>query len=239
MIDLGSPRAIVLDVEGTTTPVRFVYDVLFPHAREGMAAFLAAHLLDGVVHGAVAGLRVEHAMDTAAGRNPPAWGEDEAEAAAAYARWLMDEDRKATSLKSLQGLIWEEGYRSGVLRGRVYPDVPAAFERWKRAGKTLAVFSSGSVLAQRLLFTHSEAGDLERFLSAHFDTTTGPKTEPASYARIAAALGRPPAQVLFLSDVAAELDAARRAGMLTALVAREAPVPESSHPVLRDFGELD
>jgi enolase-phosphatase E1 len=120
----------------------------------------------------------------------------------------------------------------------VYPDVLPAFERWTRAGKALAIFSSGSVLAQALLFTHSEAGDQERFLSAHFDTTTGPKTDPESYGRIASALGKAPADVLFLSDVVAELGAARTAGMATGLVARESPVTDAAHPVLRDFGTL-
>jgi len=238
MTDLAAVRAILLDVEGTTTPVGFVYDVLFPHARRRMAEFLRAHAHEAEVHGDLAGLRVEHARDTAAGRNPPPWGPDDVESAAAYARWLIDQDRKATPLKSLQGRIWREGYASGELRGRVYADVPAAFERWHGAGKALAIFSSGSVLAQRMLFTHSEAGDLERFLSAHFDTTTGPKAEPESYRLIAASLGRPPGEALFFSDVAAELDAAAAAGMATGLVARESAAPATSHPILRDFRDV-
>lgn len=234
-MDFAPFRAILLDVEGTTTPLRFVHDVLFPHARERLADFLRAHAGDAQVQGDVAALRAEHARDAASGRTPPAWGADDLVSASAYARWLIDQDRKATSLKSLQGRIWEEGYATGALVGQVYPDVPAAFERWKRAGKTLAIFSSGSVLAQRLLFAHSEAGDLERYLAAHFDTTTGPKTEAPSYRSIAEALGLAPSEVLFLSDVVAELDAARAAGMATGLVARESQAPATDHPVLHDF----
>ena len=223
MIDLRPVGAILLDVEGTTTPVRFVYDVLFPYSRAASRRLPAGpRRTKPKCARTWSALRAEHERDLAAGRNPPAWGQDALASAAEYARWLIDQDRKATPLKSLQGRIWEEGYASGALRGQVYPDVPPAFESWHRAGKTLAIFSSGSILAQRLLFTHSEAGNLERFLSAHFDTTTGPKTDASSYRRIAEALGRAPSEVLFLSDVVAELDAARGAGMVTALVAREA-----------------
>lgn len=235
MIDLARFRAILLDVEGTTTPLRFVHDVLFPYSRARMADFLRAHAGDPRVLADVVALRAERERDAAAGKAPPVWGEDALGSAADYARWLIDQDRKVTALKSLQGRIWEEGYASGALRGQVYPDVPPAFERWKRAGKTLAIFSSGSVLAQRLLFRYSEAGDLERWLSAHFDTTTGPKTEASSYSSIAGALGLGPPEVLFLSDVVAELDAARAAGMATTLVARESEPPSTGHEVLRDF----
>src|SRR5262249_37770199 len=152
----------------------------------------------------VRGLQDEHARDATAGRQPPP-GHGEPAAVAAYARWLMDQDRKATALKSLQGRIWEDGFRTGALVGAVYPDVPAAFGRWTKAGRTLAIFSSGSVLAQRLLFGYSAEGDLTPYLSGYFDTTTGPKREASSYQAIAAALGRPPSEVLFLSDVTAEL----------------------------------
>ncbi len=132
----------------------------------------------------------------------------------------MDRDRKSTGLKSLQGRIWEEGYRAGDLKGEVYPVVPPALERWCRQGIDIAIFSSGSVEAQRSLFTNTTAGDLTRLIRAYFDTTTGPKTAPHSYARIAAALERSPSEVLFLSDVGAELDAALSAGMRTALCVR-------------------
>ena len=152
----------------------------------------------------------------------------------------MDRDRKSTGLKSLQGKIWDEGYRTGDLKGEVYPDVLPAFERWHRQGLDLAIFSSGSVQAQRSLFGNSEAGDLTRFIRAYFDTTTGPKTVPDSYTRIAAALGRSPAEVLFLSDIGGELDAACAAGMQTALCVRSpgSGPPPGAHPVIHAFDWL-
>ncbi len=152
----------------------------------------------------------------------------------------MDQDRKSTGLKSLQGKIWEEGYRSGDLRGEVYPDVPPALERWRRQGIDVAIFSSGSVQAQRSLFGNSVAGDLTRFIRAYFDTTTGPKREPESYTRIAAALERLPSAVLFLSDIAAELDAAQDTGMQTGLCIRtpgQTPAA-GAHPVIRAFDDI-
>jgi len=152
----------------------------------------------------------------------------------------MDRDRKSTGLKSLQGKIWEEGYRAGDLRSEVYPDVPPALERWRRQGIDIAIFSSGSVQAQRSLFTNTAAGDLTRFIRAYFDTTIGPKTAPHSYVRIAAALERSPSEVLFLSDVGAELDAALTAGMRTALCVRTPGSAPSAggHPVIHAFDEL-
>jgi len=152
----------------------------------------------------------------------------------------MDQDRKSTGLKSLQGRIWEEGYRSGELKGEVYPDVLPALERWRGQGIDIAIFSSGSVQAQRSLFRNSVAGDLTRFISAYFDTTTGPKREPESYARIAATLERSPSEVLFVSDVGAELDAARTAGMQTALCVRTPGSAPSAgaHPVIHAFDQL-
>jgi enolase-phosphatase E1 len=158
----------------------------------------------------------------------------------AYVRWLMDRDRKSTGLKSLQGKIWEEGYRAGDLRSEVYPDVLPALERWRGEGIDIAIFSSGSVQAQRSLFANTAAGDLTGFIRAYFDTTTGPKTAPQSYAQIATALQRSPAEVLFLSDVGAELDAARTAGMRTALCVRTlgATPPAGGHPVIHAFDQL-
>jgi len=151
----------------------------------------------------------------------------------------MDRDRKSTALKALQGRIWEGGYASGALRAHVYPDVSKAFERCRGHGRALAIFSSGSVLAQRLLFAHTVEGDLTPLLAAHFDTATGPKREKQSYRRIAEALGVAAAEVLFVSDVAEELDAARAAGMATALCVREGgPAPASGHPVLRSLDEV-
>jgi enolase-phosphatase E1 len=238
---IGAPdrvRFVLLDIEGTTTPVDFVHRVLFPDARERVEAFLAAHHGEPDVASDVAGLRDEHARDTAAGRTPPAW-QDSPAAAAAYARWLIDQDRKLTALKSLQGRIWAEGYAAGRLRGPVYDDVPRALARWTAAGRRVAIFSSGSVLAQKLIFGHSDRGDLTRWLHAYFDTTTGAKGDPESYRRIAASLGEEPAVGLFVSDVVAELDAARAAGYATALAVRPPPGPEpNGHRAIASFDEL-
>ncbi len=233
-----APRVVLLDIEGTTTPVDFVYRVLFPHAHARVGVFLEAHGSDPDVARDVTGLRDEHTRDVAAGLNPPAW-ESSAGGATAYARHVMDQDRKLTPLKSLQGRIWAEGYATGALRGQVYPDVPPALVRWTSAGRRVAIFSSGSVLAQKLLFAHSEHGDLTPFLSAHFDTTTGPKREAESYLRIAAALGVPASAGLFVSDVAAELDAARLAKFETALAVRTPPGPVApGHRRITSFDEL-
>jgi enolase-phosphatase E1 len=169
----------------------------------------------------------------------PAW-RDDPEGISAYLEWLMDRDRKSTGLKSLQGKIWDEGYRSGELRGEVYPDVPVALERWQREEMQIAIFSSGSVQAQRSLFQSTPAGDLTRFLSGYFDTTIGPKTESGSYTRIAVALGQRPSEVLFVSDVVPELDAASSSGMETALCVRT-PMPGApavGHRVIHGFDEL-
>jgi enolase-phosphatase E1 len=152
----------------------------------------------------------------------------------------MDRDRKSTALKSLQGKIWDEAYRAGDLRGEVYPDVPEALERWTDRGVEVAIFSSGSVQAQRSLFASTAAGDLTRFIRAYFDTTTGPKNAAESYRRIASALHRSPSEVLFLSDVGAELDAARTSGMQTALCVRntETGPTASLHPIIHRFDQL-
>lgn len=173
----------------------------------------------------------------------PRWNPaDDAGSAAAYVSWLMDRDRKSTALKALQGRIWEAGYRTGDLRGKgeVYPDVRPALSRWRKAGKVIAIFSSGSVQAQRNLFANTTAGDLSSFLSGYFDTTTGPKREARSYAKIAAALRRVPQEVLFISDVVEELDAARQAGLRTVWCVRmpEPRSPANGHPRIRSFDEL-
>jgi enolase-phosphatase E1 len=242
LIDATGARVLLLDVEGTTTSVSFVYDVLFPFARAHLAERLQDAATDPAVAADVASLREERRAeeDEAA----PSWIEGSREqsraSATAYARWLMDRDRKSTALKSLQGRIWEAGYRAGALRSHVYPDVRPALERWRAGGRSIAVFSSGSVLAQRLLFAHSEEGDLTPLVGAYFDTTTGPKRDEQSYRRIASALAAAPADILFLSDVAEELDAARAAGLRTALCVRgPEAAPATGHPVLRSFDEIE
>jgi enolase-phosphatase E1 len=238
----GGVSAVLLDIEGTTTPADFVTKTLFPYARDHVAGFLKSRGEE--LEAELRGLRDEHGRDRERRLDPPAWQDEPVEArlesAAAYVAWLMDRDRKATPLKTLQGRIWEEGYRSGELVGQVFEDVPRAFERWRSQGKTLAIFSSGSVLAQKLLFAHSTAGDLRRHLSAFFDTATGPKRDPDSYRRIAVILGRPAVEILFVSDTTAELDAARGAGVDTALCVRTTPRsrPARGHRAVASFDEL-
>jgi enolase-phosphatase E1 len=241
LIDPPGIRVVLLDVEGTTTSVSFVYDVLFPHARAHLAEVLRDGPHDPGVRDDVEALRVERTAETAA--DAPEWRagspEQVLDSAIAYGLWLMDRDRKSTALKSLQGRIWQRGYNEGTLASHVYPDVAPALKRWRAQGRSIAIFSSGSVLAQRLLFARTSEGDLTPLLDAHFDTTTGPKRDPASYRRIAKALGSDPRAVIFVSDVAEELDAALAAGMSTALCVRApGPVRASDHPILRTFDEL-
>ncbi len=237
-------RAILLDIEGTTTPVEFVYDVLFLYVRDHVGEFLREHYSNAEVRADLEQLRKVYAADAAQKPNPTLWRDDSpdahAESGVAYVRWLMDRDSKCTALKSLQGKICEAGYCSGELRGAVYEDVPPAFARWYEQRKEIAIFSSGSVLAQRLLFSTTPAGDLTRFISAYFDTATGPKREATSYRRISAALRMLPSEVLFLSDVATELDAAQVAGMQTALCVRPGrpEPPSSAHPMIHTFDEI-
>jgi enolase-phosphatase E1 len=220
----GAPRVVLLDIEGTTTPVDFVTRVLFPYAHAHVLGFLSAHAADPEVAADVKGLHEEHARDTKAGRNPPAWGDSPA-AVATYARWLIEADRKATPLKSLQGKIWALGYQAGELKGPVYEDVTRALRRWTEAGRRVAIFSSGSTLAQKLIFGHSDQGDLTPYLSAYFDTTTGPKGEAESYQRVASSLQVAPAEILFVSDTFTELEAAREAGLATTMAVRSDTMP--------------
>jgi enolase-phosphatase E1 len=222
-------RGILLDIEGTTTAIEFVYEVLFPYARERMAAYLQAAALDD--------LKREYEADLRAGHHPPGSPDD----LLPYVYWLMDQDRKSTALKRIQGEIWHEGYRSGELHGDLFPDVPTALERWHRNEIDVRIFSSGSVLAQRLIFSTTLSGDLTVYLKGYFDTTTGPKTEPASYREISAAFGLSASDILFLSDVTRELDAAREAGMQTALCLRPGNrwQPDHTHRVITTFAEID
>jgi len=235
-------RCLLLDIEGTTTPIAFVYDVLFPFARTHIKSYLSQHLASDEARLDIERLREEHAKDTANQLSPPPIVESsELESIVRYVNWLMDHDRKSTGLKSLQGKIWEEGYGSGQLKSQVFPEVPGALERWHSAGLKIAIFSSGSVLAQKLLFGHTTNGNLTQFINAYFDTTTGPKTDAESYRRISAELQLNPKQVLFISDVTAELAAATNADMQSALCIRPGNPPQSGlkdQIVIRSFDEL-
>jgi enolase-phosphatase E1 len=239
----GTIGAVVLDIEGTTTPIAFVYEVLFPYARRHLREHLQQRQNANETREAIAWLRSEWTDDQNGARHPPSWDEgsdSELESVAAYAEWLMDQDRKSPGLKLLQGHIWERGYKAGALRSEMFEDVVPAIHAWRGAGLMVTSYSSGSVLAQRLLFGHSAAGDLTRFFTAFFDTTVGPKTSPASYRKIAAVLGRPGSSVLFLSDAVRELDAAAGADYQVALCVRPGnpPQPPNSFATVRSFADI-
>ncbi len=221
-------RAVLTDIEGTTTSISFVYDVLFPFAAARLDEYCNRSDSEPELAEALARLRQEQNQECSEG------------SLADYVRKLMAEDRKSTGLKLLQGVIWEEGYRTGALRGHVYPDVPGALAAWRAAGVRLRVFSSGSVRAQRLLFGCTDFGDLTPLFEGFHDTTTGPKREATSYAAIAAAFGLPAGGVLYLSDVPEELDAAAAAGLHTAMLVRPGnrPAEPGGHAVYRGFTEL-
>lgn len=233
-------RGVVLDIEGTTTPIAFVHDVLFSYARTHVKDFLANHANADDVRRDIELLREEHAADVRNGNQPPPLTA-ELDSIANYVNWLIDLDRKSTGLKSLQGKIWHEGYASGTLRSQVFPDVAPAFARWRASGLTISIFSSGSALAQQLLFAHTEAGDLTPFISHYFDTSVGKKAEPESYRRIAETIGLPPNELLFISDVVSELSAAREAEMKTVLSIRPGNQPQQhadQYHTIESFDEL-
>ncbi|RKI50062.1 acireductone synthase [Corallococcus sp. AB004] len=227
---MSAPKAVVTDIEGTTSSIAFVKDVLFPFARKHLAEYVATHGQQAAVRQCLSDAR------TLAGE--PALGD--VGTVALLHRWL-DEDRKATPLKTLQGLIWADGYARGEIKGHVHADAARALRDWHAKGMRLYVYSSGSIAAQKLVFGYSVEGDLTPVFSDYFDTTTGPKVEAPSYTKIAQALELPPGDILFLSDNTAELDAAKQAGFRTAALDRGevALPPGHGHPVFHDFTSLD
>ena len=240
MLDSASVRAVLLDIEGTTTPVSFVYDVLFPYARANFAKFLQQHSHESSVQAALAQLRSQRTSDLDSGRAVPPEAPTELETLIAYAHWLMSQDSKTGPLKTLQGMIWQEGYETGELKGLVFSDVPGALRRWHDQGKQIFIYSSGSVLAQKLIFGHTDHGDLTSLLNGYFDTAIGAKSESSSYSKIAAGIGIPPAAILFLSDAPRELDAANSAGLQTAHCVRPGnPYPHApGHAAIRTFDSI-
>lgn len=220
-------RAIVTDIEGTTSDIRFVHNVLFPYARENLAAFIAAFQHREEVAQALSDLRDEIAQ-------PQATVEDLITVLFGF----MDEDRKSTALKALQGMIWRDGYLNGSFTGHLYPDVLPVLKAWHQAGIGLYVYSSGSVAAQKLLFGYSDEGDITSLFSGYFDTHVGAKRETDSYRNIAADIGLAPGELLFLSDIRQELDAAREAGWHTVQLIRDEADDVSRHPQVNRFDHL-
>lgn len=211
-------KVILLDIEGTTTPVDFVYGTLFPYARKMLQSKTAAEFDSDDL------LRVyaEFNDDTDAAKPSGAEGP------VAYLLWLMDCDRKSTALKSIQGKIWKAGYEDGSLKSMLFPDVVPAIRSWRADGKRVYIYSSGSVLAQRLLFAHTHEGDLTPLIDNYFDTEIGPKKELSSYARISDALQVTPSEILFVSDSAEECRAAHAAGCLVRFSVRPGNKAEQS-----------
>jgi enolase-phosphatase E1 len=217
-------KAILTDIEGTTSSLSFVKEVLFPYAAERLPAFVRAYRDDP---------QVAQLLEDARAATDGAGDEDAL--IAAMLDWIAT-DRKITPLKALQGLVWEEGYARGDFRGHIYEDAARRLRAWRAAGLRLYVYSSGSVHAQKLLFGHTEHGDLTPVFSGFFDTRIGGKRERESYRAIASEIGLLPAEILFLSDIREELDAARDAGMSTTALRREGVTgPFGDHPVAEDF----
>ncbi|MGY4818602.1 acireductone synthase [Pseudomonas chlororaphis subsp. piscium] len=220
-------KAILTDIEGTTSAVSFVFEVLFPYAVQQLPDFVRKHAVCADVAEQLQAVR-EASGEPAA---------DVERVIEILLGWIA-EDRKATPLKALQGMVWEQGYRAGQLKGHVYPDAVAALQRWHQAGYRLYVYSSGSIQAQKLIFGRSIAGDLTPLFSGFFDTTSGPKREVQSYRRITQAIGCAPGQILFLSDIVQELDAAQSAGLATCGLVREGG-ELAGHANVASFAEID
>jgi len=221
---------ILTDIEGTTSSISFVKDVLFPYARAHLPAFVVTHADDPAV---------QHWLHEAA-KEAGLVSASQQELIDLLVEWI-DMDRKSTALKALQGMIWKDGYASGEYRAHVYPEVASRLRAWHAAGKRLYVYSSGSVPAQKLFFAHSEAGDLGPLFAGYFDTETGPKREAESYRRIATAIGVPAGDILFLSDIVEELDAAAAAGLHTTQIARSPATRPSAgvHRCVADFDAVE
>jgi enolase-phosphatase E1 len=221
------PKAIVTDIEGTTSSIDFVHQVLFPYAREALPDFVRDHAEDADVAPLLQLVREE--------TGEPAAGVERV--IESLLRWI-DEDQKITALKALQGFIWQHGYASGDFTGHVYHDAVRNMRKWQQQDIRLFVYSSGSAKAQQLLFAHSDAGDLRALFSGYFDTRVGNKRDVGAYREIAKSIGERAADVLFLSDVTEELDAAAAAGMRTVHVVRDEGMAPGNHPVAHDFDDI-
>src|SRR5687767_4737582 len=236
-------RAVLLDIEGTTTPISFVHDVLFTFAREHVRDYLIRHSGVAEVQEDIAGLFREHSLDQQRGDQPPQIddGSSSIDTLVAYVDWLIKRDRKSPALKSLQGKIWEQGYRGGSLKAPLFDDVVPNLRRLRRLGLRTAIFSSGSVFAQKLLFAHTDTGDHSDLIDEYFDTGVGSKVSSSSYDEIARRLQLLPTEVTFVSDVTNELAAARDAGMSTLLCLRPGNQPQSTaeqFQVIHNFSEI-
>ncbi len=218
-------RGVLLDIEGTTTPMEFVHTTLFNYAKENIGSFLKKNVDRKDILKIVDDLGNMHNSDASVLKAGPAWDgsstDKKLESATRYCIWLIDRDSKAYALKDLEGHIWMDGYNGGNLRGSVYEDVPGALKKWKDSGKKIYIYSSGSILSQKLLFSTTEYGDMTRYIEGYFDTSVGKKAERRSYETISEVSGIPAHNFLFLSDAPAEINAAVSAGFSGILVSRE------------------
>jgi enolase-phosphatase E1 len=234
---------VLLDIEGTTCPVSFVADTLFPYARARLGSFLHEHGQDSDLQPLLSALNEAWRNDchNVDGEDIETNETPNLHQLSSFLRRLIDEDRKLTALKDLQGLIWKEGYRSGSLLAPLFADVAPALKRWYAAGLRLAVYSSGSIAAQQLLYGHSTAGDLHQLFCGWFDTRIGRKQDPASYLKIAESLSTPPARILFVSDSLAELDAAHSSGLAVIFSNRPGNPEEDPgiHPQLASLEQIE
>lgn len=233
-------KTVLLDIEGTTTPIDFVHQTLFPFAKAKIGEYLEVNFEN--LSREISELEIEYKKDFTNQIYGRKFDKSSAESVTEYLKFLIEVDRKSTPLKSLQGKIWQEGYESGELKSEIFPDVPQAFERWYKRGKTIAIYSSGSVLAQKLIFQYSNFGDLTHYISAYFDTTTGHKRKKTSYVKIAEKLQNRKTEILFVSDVLEELNAAHHAGLHTILSIRDgnALIAENhSYQVVRNFDGIE
>jgi len=243
LIDAPQTRVILLDIEGTTTPIEFIYQTLFPYASRKLESFLGENSQHEEIQSLIQDLRAQHDVDERGGLEPPVWvdhpDEERLRSSVAYSQWLIIRDSKCRPLKSLQGKIWQQGFASGELHGEVFPDVPIAFERWRRQNRLICIYSSGSVLAQQNLFRATASGDLTSYISAFFDTRVGAKTEGESYKKIADLFKYAPRQFLFISDAVKEIEAAQSVGMQAILCERSSRAPSSpTERVIRSFDNV-
>lgn len=228
-------KAILLDIEGTTTPIDFVHKTLFPYSEARISRFVHANY--NSLAAEIAQIEFERVADV---EYPGHLDNASPNSISDYLEYLIGLDRKSTPLKTIQGKIWQEGYESGELMSDIFDDVPRAFERWRSEGRTIAIYSSGSILAQKMLFSYTNHGDLTPYISAYFDTNSGHKRDAESYRHIAERINFEPGEILFISDIEDELDAAKEAGFDTLLSVRDgnASAGEPKHPVILSFDEV-
>ncbi|XP_068155520.1 enolase-phosphatase E1 [Drosophila tropicalis] len=236
-------KVILLDIEGTTTSIRFVHDILFPYAKHNVEEYLMKEWGSDEIKQIVRDLQEVPSFEEYKATLADSASNTNIELVTGFVRYLIDKDLKVTPLKTLQGLIWANGYEAGELKGHVYDDVKEAFEHWNNSGLKLAVYSSGSVAAQKLIFENSTSGNLLPYLSAHFDTHVGHKQEKDSYINIAKSLEMKPEHILFLTDIPGEADAARAAGLQAIILQRFGNAPltddeKSLNKIINDFSVL-